>query len=78
MIGLFQGFQKDDAAKMTKGLFDAESTVYIQAVTWCGGSLALLTAVCLVYEIFTRKKRNPNPKRYGKIFVPISPWTGDN
>ena len=71
MIGLFQGLQKDNAAEKTEGLFDAESTVYIQAVTWCGGSLVILTAVCLVYEILTRKKRNPNPKRYGKTVVLI-------
>lgn len=58
------GLQKDNAAEKTEGLFDAESTVYLQAVTWCGGSLAILTAIFLVHEILTRKKRNPSPKRY--------------
>ncbi|KAJ7390409.1 hypothetical protein OS493_025666 [Desmophyllum pertusum] len=57
------GLQKDNADK-TEGLFDAESPVYIKAVTWCGGSLAVLTVICLVYELLTRKTRNPNPRRY--------------
>ena len=67
-LDIFQGLQKDNADK-TEGLFDAESPVYIKAVTWCGGSLAVLTVICLVYELLTRKTRNPNPRRYGKILV---------
>ncbi len=69
LFGLLQGLQKDKAADITEGLFDAESPVYIQTITWCGGSLAVLTVIFLVYEILTRKKRNPNPRRYGKILV---------
>jgi len=58
------GLQKNNAAEKTEDLFDATSTVYIQTITYCGGSLAVLVVICLLYELLTRKKRNPNPKRY--------------
>ncbi|XP_068752195.1 uncharacterized protein [Montipora capricornis] len=58
------GLLKDNTAEKTQGLFDATSPVYVQTVTWCGISLAILTFLCLIYALMTRKKQNPNPKRY--------------
>ena len=66
LLLILQGLQKDDAASKTEGLFDAESTAYIKSVTYCGISIAVLVFIFLIYEIVTRKKRNPNAKRYGK------------
>lgn len=66
LLLILQGLQKDNAASKTEGLFDAESTAYIKSVTYCGISIAVLMFIFLIYEIVTRKKRNPNPKRYGK------------
>ena len=66
LLLILQGLQKDDTASKTEGLFDAESTAYIKSVTYCGISIAVLVFIFLIYEIVTRKKRNPNAKRYGK------------
>ena len=66
LLLILQGLQKDNAASKTEGLFDVESTAYIKSVTYCGISIAVLVFIFLIYEIVTRKKRNPNAKRYGK------------
>ena len=66
LLLILQGLQKDNAASKTEYLFDAESTAYIKSVTYCGISIAVLVFIFLIYEIVTRKKRNPNAKRYGK------------
>ena len=71
LLLILQGLQKDDAASKTEGLFDAESTAYIKSVTYCGISIAVLVFIFLIYEIVTRKKRNPNPKRYGKTLLGV-------
>ncbi|XP_022795633.1 uncharacterized protein LOC111334203 [Stylophora pistillata] len=57
------GLQKDTTAEKTDSLFDAESVVYIQTITWCGGALGVLTVIFLLYERATRKNRSPSPKR---------------
>ena len=42
--------------------------MYVETVLWCGVSLAVLTFLCLIYALLTRKTRNPNPRRYGKNY----------
>lgn len=58
------GLQKKNAADKTEGLFDAESQIYTQTMIWCGGIMALLVILSLIYELLTRKNRTANPKRY--------------
>lgn len=65
---VLQGLQKKNAASKTEGLFDVESPAYIESITYCGISIAVLVFIFLIYEIVTRRKRNPNPKRYGKNY----------
>lgn len=59
------------AAQKTKNLFDAGSVVYKETLFWCVGLIGVLSILGIIYELVTRKKRDPNPKRYGKLSVEV-------